>query len=83
MGIFGGLIIFGNCNGDIENTAEIYSQRIETVIIYYYFSVVINMFWTQGNVLWQIWIFKITDTGLKNAVQMGMRLILLVTALQL
>ncbi|MFA0815789.1 MAG: energy-coupling factor transporter transmembrane protein EcfT [Anaerofustis sp.] len=41
-------------------------------------TVVINMFWTPGNVIWQWWIFKLTDAGLQNAVNMGFRLVLLV-----
>lgn len=39
-----------------------------------------NLFFTSGTVLWQWWIFKITDLGLHNALFMCARLMLLVSA---
>ena len=46
-------------------------------------TVVINMFWTPGTVLYQWWIFKITDNGISNALNFGLRLILLVSGTSL
>ncbi len=54
-------------------------RGLKPLIFIILLTVVLNMFWTQGNVIWQLWIFKITDTGLTNAINMGFRLILLVT----
>lgn len=42
-------------------------------------TVLINLFWTTGEILWQWWIFKITIEGLQLAVKMGLRLMLLVS----
>ena len=42
-------------------------------------TVIINMFWTPGNVLVKLWIFKITDAGLVQACRMASRLIMLVS----
>ena len=42
------------------------------------FTAIINVFYTKGDVLVQFWIFKITKSGLENAIFMVLRISLLV-----
>ncbi len=58
-------------------------KGLKPLIFIIVLTVIINMFWTPGNVLWQWWILKLTDAGLVNAVKMGFRLILLVAGTSL
>ena len=58
-------------------------KGLKPLIFIIVLTVVVNMFWTPGNIVWQWWIFKLTDAGLKNAVNMGFRLILLVSGTSL
>ena len=44
------------------------------------FTVILNMLWTPGEVLWEFWIIKITDQGIIKAFSLGFRLILLITS---
>ena len=54
-------------------------KGLKPLIFIIVLTVVVNMFWTPGNVIWQWWIFKLMDAGLQNAINMGFRLILLVS----
>lgn len=54
-------------------------KGIKPVVIIIVFTAILNMFYTQGNVLVQIWRFKITDNGIRNAILMVARIIMLIT----
>ena len=54
-------------------------KGIKPVVIIIVFTAILNMFYTQGNVLVQVWRFKITDNGIKNAILMVARIIMLIT----
>ncbi len=54
-------------------------KGVKPLIIIIIFTAILNMLYTDGNVLVQIWKFKITDAGLRNAVFMVARIIMLVT----
>ena len=54
-------------------------KGVKPVIFIIVFTAILNMFYTQGNVLVQVWKFKITDNGIRNAVLMVARIIMLIT----
>lgn len=53
-------------------------KGLRPIIILLMFSVLLNLFLTKGEVLFQIWILKITKEGLIHAGEMALRLIMLV-----
>jgi len=54
-------------------------KGVKPLIIIIIFTALLNMFYTPGNVLVQFWRLHITDAGLKNAVLMVARIIMLIT----
>ncbi len=78
-GYFGALLFLAVVTALSKIPPKYILRGLKPLLFIIIFTVIVNMFWTPGEVLWQFWIFKITDIGLKNAVYMGMRLILLVT----
>ena len=54
-------------------------KGVKPVIIIIIFTAILNMFYTSGNVLVRFWIFKITDNGIRNAILMIARIIMLIT----
>ena len=54
-------------------------KGLKPLVIIITLTVLLNMLWTPGNVIFQVWIIKITDMGINNAVNMGLRLILLIS----
>lgn len=55
-------------------------RSIKPVLVILVFTVVINLFWYRGEVLWRFWRLTITREGLSMAAAMGVRLLLLVTS---
>lgn len=53
-------------------------KGIRGILILLLISVSFNIFWTQGHVLFQLGIIKITEEGLRKAAILGLRLIFLV-----
>ncbi len=56
---------------------EIFSG-IRSIIFLVIFAFIINLFSGQGNIIFEFYFIKITDAGLKNAILLSFRLILLV-----
>lgn len=54
-------------------------KGVKPLIIIIIFTAILNMFYTQGEVLVKIWRFQITDNGVKNAVLMVARIVMLIT----
>ena len=54
-------------------------KGVKPVIIIICFTALLNMFYTQGNVLVRFWRFQITDAGIRNAILMVTRIIMLIT----
>ncbi len=54
-------------------------KGVKPLIIIIAFTALLNMFYTPGNVLIQFWRLHITDAGLKNAILMVARIIMLIT----
>ncbi len=54
-------------------------KGLKAVVVIILLTVVINMFWTPGTVLWQWHFLKITKEGLRTSVNMAFRLILLIS----
>lgn len=54
-------------------------KGVKPVIIIIVFTAILNMFYTQGHVLVKLWKFQITEEGIKNAVLMVARIIMLIT----
>lgn len=53
-------------------------RGLKAVIVLLLFTVGFNIFLTPGEVLWQLWIFKITKEGLRSGIFMGIRLVFLI-----
>ncbi len=54
-------------------------KGVKPLIFIICFTAILNMLYTDGNVLFQIWIIKITDAGVRQAVLMVARIVMLVT----
>ncbi len=54
-------------------------KGLKPLIIIIVFTAVINLFYTDGRVLAQFWIFKITAEGVRNAFFLVLRIMMLVT----
>ncbi len=54
-------------------------KGLKPLIIIIIFTAVINLFYTEGRVLVEFWIFKITAEGLQNAFFLVLRIMMLVT----
>jgi energy-coupling factor transport system permease protein len=54
------------------------ARSLKPVLIIILLTVAINLVWTQGNVVWQFWIIKVSDRGISLALNMGSRLVLLI-----
>lgn len=53
-------------------------RGLKAVVVLLLFTVGFNTFLTPGEVIWQVWIFKITKEGLRSGIFMGIRLIFLI-----
>lgn len=58
-------------------------KGIKPIIFIIVFTAVLNVFYTQGSVLWEFWVFKITYEGLIMATFMALRLVFLVVGTSL
>ena len=58
-------------------------RGLKALIFIIVFTVVVNMFWTPGKVLWRWGFLKLTVEGIVQAVRMAVRLILLVSSTSL
>ncbi len=54
------------------------ARGMKAIVVLMLFMMFFNLFFTPGNPIVQIWILKITDNGLRQAVFMGVRLIFLI-----
>jgi len=55
-------------------------KSLKAIIFIVLFTAVLNMLYTPGDVLFSVWIIRITKQGIYNGFGMGLRVILLVTA---
>ena len=55
-------------------------RGLKAIVFIICFTVVINIFWTKGETLWQLGFLKVSKEGLILASKMGIRLVLLVCA---
>lgn len=81
-GVLGYLLVLGFLAGAVR-ISKIHLKTIlkgvKPLIIIIAFTGLLNMFYTPGNELFHIWKLKVTDTGVRNAVFMIARIIMLVT----
>ncbi len=54
-------------------------KGLKPIIIVVIITAILNLFYSSGNVIAEFWIFKITDAGIRNAVFMVLRIIMLIT----
>ncbi|MDF2513503.1 MAG: ecfT [Herbinix sp.] len=54
------------------------AKGMKAIVVLMLFMAFFNLFFTPGNTIFQIWIIKITDNGLRQAIFMGIRLIFLI-----
>ncbi len=57
-----------------------YGKSVKPMFIFIVITALLNLFLSDGVILWNWWIFKITDKGIRLAVQMVIRVTLLVIA---
>ncbi len=57
---------------------KLYLRGLKPLLIIICFTAVLNIFYSNGNVLVSFWIFKITDVGIYNAITMVSRIMMLV-----
>ncbi|MDR0905106.1 MAG: energy-coupling factor transporter transmembrane protein EcfT [Oscillospiraceae bacterium] len=55
------------------------AKSLKAIAIVIVFTAILNMFFTQGEVLFKLWILKITREGVLMAVKMTIRLVLLIS----
>lgn len=53
-------------------------KGIKPILVIVIFTTLLNLFYGQGDVLAQFWVFKITKDGINNAIFMASRIVLLV-----
>ena len=53
---------------------------LRPLIIILLFTVLLNLFYSGGEIVWSWWIFKITNEGIRNAVYMLLRIVFLIMA---
>ena len=54
-------------------------KGVKPLVFIIAFTAILNMFYTPGNVLVQVWKLKITDAGIRNAIMMVARILMLIT----
>jgi energy-coupling factor transport system permease protein len=54
-------------------------RSLKPILMVIVFTSIINLVWTQGNVVWQMGFIKITDSGISLAANMAARLVLIIT----
>lgn len=57
---------------------KVFLKSLKPMLFFIVFTAVINMFLTNGNILWSWWILKITDKGVEYAILMILRISFLV-----
>jgi energy-coupling factor transport system permease protein len=72
-------IVLITCTAVAKVRPKAMLRGLKPLIIIIIFTAVLNMFYTQGEVLVEFWIFRITKEGIKTAGFMVLRIILLVT----
>ena len=55
-------------------------KGMKTLLVIIIFTAVLNLFYTKGTVLVEFWIFKITKEGIRNAVFLVLRIVMLVSS---
>lgn len=53
-------------------------KGLKAIVVLLLFTAFFNVFFAQGNVIFQVWIIKVTDKGIRDAIFFGIRLILLI-----
>ena len=66
------------CIGIAKVPLKYILRGLKTIMIILAFSLIFNIFFTEGRVLVQFWKIKITYEGIIQAIYMGIRLILLI-----
>ncbi len=54
------------------------TKGLKPLILVILITAVLNLFYTSGRVIWQVWVFKITEEGVWSAAYMVTRILLLV-----
>ena len=53
-------------------------KGLKPIMVIIIITAILNLFYTDGNVLVRFWVFKITDAGIKSAVFMALRIAMLI-----
>ncbi len=54
------------------------ARGMKAIVVLMLFMVFFNLFFIPGNTIFELWIIKITDNGLRQAIFMGIRLVFLI-----
>jgi len=80
-GLLGALLLA--CFGLAHISLGYMLRSMRPVLFILFFTVLINLFWTRGEVVWRLWRLTITREGIAMAVTMGYRLSMLVISASL
>lgn len=58
-------------------------KSLKPIIFLAIFTAALNMLYTPGDIIWQFWIFKVTTQGIRTAIYMVTRIIMLISATSL
>lgn len=61
-------------------TPRLIVKSLKPIVIIVIFTALLNMFYTPGEALAQLWIFRITREGIRTAIFMALRILLLVAS---
>lgn len=68
----------------ISNTsAKMMLKSLKPVFFIIIFTSILNIFYIEGTIIWQFWIFKVTKEGLLTAFYMTTRIVMLISATSL
>lgn len=58
--------------------AKLFLKSMKPIIPLVIFTAVINLFYADGTILWQWWIFRLTQEGVRNALFIAVRIVCLI-----
>ena len=71
-------VILASCVAVSKIKPKIILRGLKPIVVIIILTAILNMFYTGGNVLVEFWIFKITDAGIRSAIFMVLRIVMLI-----
>ena len=64
-------------------SGKIVLKSVKPILPIIFFTAVLNMFFVEGNVIWQWWVLRVTDRGAMTALMMCVRIVCLIAGTSL